>query len=121
MPEPPPTITIKRIYDDPAVNDGYRVLIDRLWPRGVSRDVAALDAWMKDLAPSTELRRWFDHDRARFAAFTAAYREELDAAGAAIETVFTAAADQPITLLYAANDPVHNHAVVLRDYLRGQR
>lgn len=110
-------IRIKRIYDDPADDDGFRVLIDRLWPRGISKDAAQLDAWAKELAPSTELRKQFAHDPARFAEFTKQYQAELADRQDAIEEFKAAVVCDTLTLLYAAADPVHNHAVVLRDYL----
>ncbi|HVW23339.1 MAG TPA: DUF488 domain-containing protein [Candidatus Saccharimonadales bacterium] len=110
-----PTFTIKRIYDEPAVGDGYRVLVDRLWPRGVSKERAALDLWCKDIAPSPELRTWFNHDPSLFEEFAARYQTELDGNPAVAEL---RALDQPhITLLYAAHDPKVNHALVLCDYL----
>lgn len=108
-------IRVARIYDTPSADDGYRVLVDRLWPRGVSKQRAALDEWAKDLAPSTALRLQFHHDPARFAAFRQAYIKELDANPAV--KVFLAADHPTITLLTATKDTHINHAVVLRDYL----
>lgn len=109
--------TVKRIYDEPAASDGYRVLVDRLWPRGVSQEQAALDLWCKEIAPSPELRTWFNHDPARFSEFTARYQAELDANPAVAELRKLAAEHGHITLLYAAHDPTVNHAVVLQNYL----
>ena len=110
-------IRVKRAYDAPAPEDGFRVLIDRLWPRGLRKEDAHLDTWAKDLAPSSPLRQWFDHDPAKFAAFTNRYRRELSDHQNDVEELLAAAADRQMTLLYAAADPVHNHAVVLRAYL----
>ena len=112
-------IGIKRIYDEPQPTDGYRILVDRLWPRGMKKERAALDMWMKDIAPSTELRRWFAHDPERFADFRQRYREELDANETMIEELAGLLRERgTVTLLYAAKDPIVNHAAVLRDYMR---
>lgn len=111
-------IRVKRIYDAPAVEDGFRVLIDRLWPRGLRKEAVRLDAWAKALAPSTALRKWFAHDPAKFGEFTVRYRRELADRQGAIEELRAAVVSDTLTLLYAASDPVHNHAVVLRKYLR---
>ncbi len=111
-------IRVKRIYDAPSDEDGYRVLIDRLWPRGIRKEDARLDAWKKALAPSTELRKRFAHDPAKFEDFAARYRLELEDCQGAIEELRLAVIGDLLTLLYAAADPVHNHAVVLRDYLQ---
>lgn len=112
------TVQIKRIYDGPAANDGFRILVDRIWPRGVSKDKAALDEWLKDIAPSTELRSWFGHDPAKFAEFRQRYEKEL-AANSTVATLQNILHTHPIvTLLYSAQDTEHNQAVVLRDYLQ---
>ncbi|MFZ1904012.1 MAG: DUF488 domain-containing protein [Steroidobacteraceae bacterium] len=110
-------VQIKRIYDarDPA--DGYRALVDRLWPRGISKARAALDAWLVELAPSTELRQWFGHEPGRFAEFARRYRAELRAQRHALDELRARAARERVTLLYAARDPRSNHATVLRDVL----
>ena len=110
-------IAIKRIYEVPAETDGYRVLVDRLWPRGVRKDDAELDAWMKDVAPSTGLRTWWDHDPERFAEFADRYRDELDGSTALAVLRAVCATKPTMTLLYAAHDPKVNHASVLRDVL----
>ncbi|TPF93039.1 hypothetical protein BG22_08190 [Bifidobacterium sp. UTBIF-78] len=111
-------IGIKRIYDEPSPQDGYRILVDRLWPRGVSKERAALDLWMKAIAPSPELRRWFGHDPERFDEFAEQYRRELDANTEAVDELERVCLEHDaVTLLYAAKDPIVNHAAVLREYL----
>lgn len=112
-------VRIKRIYDEPEDTDGYRVLVDRLWPRGVSRQRAALDAWLKDVAPSPELRVWFGHDPARFEEFRARYRHELEHNPVVAELKKTIASQSAVTLLYGAKDPSVNHAVVLKEFITG--
>ncbi|MEW1811270.1 DUF488 family protein [Pseudarthrobacter phenanthrenivorans] len=114
------TFGVKRIYEPPADDDGCRVLVDRLWPRGMPRERAAVDHWLKEVAPSTALRKEFDHRPGRFADFGARYRLELDS-NPAVEELLELAADHPrITLLYAARNTESNHALVLLDYLRGR-
>lgn len=111
-------LTIKRIYEPPADEDGLRVLVDRLWPRGVSKEDAALDLWLKEVAPTPELRTWFGHEPERFEEFSARYRAELES-NPALDRLLEAARDaEPVTLLYAARDPECNHAAVLRDFAR---
>lgn len=113
-------LQIKRIYEDPSASDGYRILVDRLWPRGVSREKAALGEWLKDIAPSPELRTWFGHQPERFAEFTARYQHELQA-NPAVQKMQELQTQYPtITLLYAAHDPAVNHAVVLLDFLNNR-
>lgn len=112
-------VRIKRIYEDPAPADGYRVLVDRLWPRGVSKDAAALDRWLKDVAPSPELRTWFGHRADRFAEFTQRYTAELESNPAVGELRELLANHETVTLLYGARDEKVNHAVVLADLLGG--
>lgn len=112
---------IKRIYEDPAPEDGYRVLVDRLWPRGISKEAARLDEWCKDVAPSTDARRDFGHDPARFEEFKVRYRAELAASGAAEALAERLAGEPVVTLLYAAHDPRINHAVVLQEVLGDPR
>lgn len=111
-------IQVKRIYDRPAAGDGRRVLVDRLWPRGVSRERAELDEWERALAPSPELRSWFSHRPERFAEFRLAYIDELQRQRQQLKKLRASASDGPVTLLYAARDPDHNHAVVLAEVLR---
>jgi uncharacterized protein YeaO (DUF488 family) len=113
-----PDIHIKRIYDQPDPADGVRVLVDRLWPRGIGKQDAAIDVWARELAPSTGLRQWFQHDPTRWTAFRECYRQELRAQAAVLETLRDCGRTQRLTLLYAARDPVFNHAVVLLEVLR---
>lgn len=111
-------VRLKRAYDEPAEDDGYRVLIDRLWPRGVSRERARLDEWARELAPSAELRRWFGHEPARFAEFRVRYEAELSAQSAKLDELRRRAREGTLTLVYGARDTEHNDAVVLADVLR---
>jgi uncharacterized protein YeaO (DUF488 family) len=110
-------LKIKRIYEQPAHGDGYRVLVDRLWPRGVSKEQAALDLWLKDVAPSTELRRWFAHDPAKWGGFMDRYRAELEGSAALGRLKELVAKHRHLTLLYGAKDEEHNEAVVLLELL----
>lgn len=112
-------IQVKRIYDEPAPTDGFRVLVDRLWPRGVSKEAAHLDLWLGDIAPSNSLRKWFNHDPARWELFLDRYFEELDENATAVTELFQKATSQQITLLFAAKDVQHNHAAALKMYLDG--
>ena len=109
-------VRTKRVYDSAEREDGYRVLVDRLWPRGVKKQDLAHDEWMKKVAPSGALRRWFGHDPDRFETFAERYRQELEG-NEEFERLVEIAADRPVTLLYAAKDRDHNHAVVLADTL----
>jgi uncharacterized protein YeaO (DUF488 family) len=110
-------VQIKRIYEKPDADDGYRALIDRLWPRGISRRRAALDAWLVELAPSSALRIWFGHDPKRWAEFGRRYRAELRSRARTLEALRRRAQRQRVTLLYASREPRINHAVVLRAVL----
>ncbi|WP_224956611.1 DUF488 domain-containing protein [Geomonas subterranea] len=110
-------IRLKRIYEDPAAQDGVRVLVDRLWPRGISKDKAQLDRWEKELAPSDELRRWFGHDPEKWIGFRERYRKELEGQGALLAELAELSARGTLTLLYAAKDEEHNNAVVLKDLM----
>lgn len=108
---------IKRVYEDTSDADGYRVLIDRLWPRGVSKEEAKLDEWAKDLAPSNELRKWFGHDPAKYGEFKKRYEKELHE-NEGLDSVVQAWKEHPnVTLLYGAHDSEHNQAIVLKEYL----
>ncbi|NJO31888.1 MAG: DUF488 family protein [Rhodospirillales bacterium] len=112
---------IKRVYAPPASEDGLRILVDGLWPRGLSKQAAAVDAWVKDVAPSRELRQWFNHDAQRWREFTFRYRQELKspARASALDLLLQKGREQGIvTLLFAARDETHNHAVVLHELLR---
>ena len=111
-------VRIKRIYDSPEAGDGYRALIDHVWPRSVSRERAKLDEWARELAPSDDLRKWFDHRPERFDQFRARYREELAGHADQIEALRARASTGPLTILYAARDRAHNNAVVLAELLR---
>ena len=111
------SIEIKRAYEPPSPQDGKRILVDRLWPRGVRKDAAALDLWSKDIAPTTALRKWFDHRPDRFAEFKQRYREELKS-NPAVSEVLKQIGRSKATLIYAAHDTEVNHAVVLADFLR---
>lgn len=109
-------VNIKRVYDPPATSDGYRVLVDRLWPRGVSKDKAHVDQWLKEVGPSNELRQWFNHDPAKFTEFSRRYKAELAKNPAAKELKDLTRRHKTLTLVYSAKDPDHNQAVVLKDY-----
>jgi len=111
------SVVVKRVYEPASADDGFRVLVDRLWPRGVSRERAALDLWLKEIAPSTELRVWFDHQEERFTEFSRRYRAELDANPAIDRLRDTIAAHPVTTLLFGAKSPTMNEAAVLADYL----
>ncbi|MDO5609452.1 MAG: DUF488 domain-containing protein [Pseudomonadota bacterium] len=110
------SILLKRAYAAPASSDGKRVLVDRLWPRGLAKAKAALDLWLKDVAPSTELRKWFGHDPAKWAEFQRRYRAELEN-NPALATLKRMAEQGDITLIFAARDEQHNEAVVLKHML----
>ncbi len=112
-------IRIKRIYESskPSQGDGKRILIDRLWPRGLRKEEVVVDEWIKDLAPSNELRRWFGHDPAKWQEFKNRYEQELKGKGELLQKLKTQAAAGTITLLYAAKDTEHNNAVVLKDFI----
>ncbi|HET8709025.1 MAG TPA: DUF488 domain-containing protein [Candidatus Saccharimonadales bacterium] len=110
-------LQIKRIYEQPSPSDGYRVLVDRLWPRGVSKEHAKLDEWLKEVGPSDDLRKWFGHDPAKYDEFKARYEKEL-AENPAFKELQKIVSQQPtVTLLYSAHDELHNQAVVLKEYL----
>ena len=110
-------VNVKRIYDPPAPSDGFRVLVDRLWPRGLSKDAAAFDEWMKDIAPSAELRLWFGHDPARWNEFRQRYAEEVGQHQDLLDDLRKRARHRPITLVYSARDETHNNAVALRNLI----
>ncbi len=110
-------IHIKRIYEPPAKDDGYRLLVDRLWPRGLSKESAHIDEWLKEIGPSDELRKWFGHETPKYAEFKKRYKKELQAAPDLLEHIRSLAKKQRICLLYGAHDEAHNQAVVLREVL----
>jgi uncharacterized protein YeaO (DUF488 family) len=112
-------IALKRIYEVPRPEDGLRVLVERLWPRGLSKERAAVDLWLKDVAPSPELRKWFGHDPARWEQFQERYRRELLEKKDAVRQLRQKAKEGTVTLVYAARDEEHNGALVLKRYLRG--
>ena len=114
-------IRIKRTYEPREKADGRRILVERLWPRGMRKEALAADAWPKDVAPSTELRTWFDHRVERWEEFRRRYQEELNANREAWEPILAASRRGTVTLLYGARDTLHNGAVVLRDYLLKRR
>ncbi len=113
-----PEVRAKRVYDPPAPDDGHRVLIDHIWPRGVSKQRAELDEWAKELAPSDDLRKWFAHKPERFEEFRSRYRAELEDHPDKLEALREIARKAPLTVLYAARDHEHNNAVVLAGLLR---
>ncbi len=108
---------LKRVYDEPSADDGFRVLVERLWPRGISKERARLDLWHKDVAPSPELRKWFNHDPARWQEFQQRYAAELKEKGDAVRLLKHKAREGTVTLVYAAHDTEHNGAVALKRFL----
>lgn len=110
-------IQIKRIYEDAAKSDGFRILVDRIWPRGISKEDAQLDTWMQEIAPSTELRKWFDHKKERFPEFSEKYELELTQNSVLIKELRRTANEKRITLLYGAKDQKYNQAAVLKKFL----
>ena len=112
-------VRLKRAYEAPAADDGTRVLVERLWPRGVSKAEAALDDWMRDIAPSPALRKWYGHDVARWDEFRDRYRTELASHAEGVETLRVIARKGPLTLVFAAHDTEHSSAAVLREVLIG--
>jgi uncharacterized protein YeaO (DUF488 family) len=112
-----PEIRLKRAYEKPAPADGFRVLVERLWPRGLTRERAAVDLWMKELAPSPELRRWYGHDPAKWTEFQKRYRAELAKKPDQVEELRKRAREGTVTFVYGARDEQHNSALVLKAYL----
>jgi len=113
-----PAVGLKRIYEPRARSDGYRVLVDRVWPRGMSKEKAAIDQWAKELAPSTALRKWFGHDPARWREFRSRYRRELKVSAEALADLRGRCSRQRVTLVFSARDERHNQAVVLKEILQ---
>jgi uncharacterized protein YeaO (DUF488 family) len=110
-------IEVKRVYDPPAASDGHRVLVDRLWPRGLSKETAKINAWLGDVAPSADLRKWFGHEPSRWLAFKRKYFRELDRLPQLVEQLLGTRPGGTLTLLFAAKDRQHNNAVALKAYL----
>ncbi len=108
---------IKRVYDKPEKEDGFRVLVDRLWPRGMTKEKAKVDLWLKDIAPSTELRKWFDHDPDKWKEFIKRYQQELKGSKEAVGQLKEKMKAGTVTLLYAARDTEHNEAQVLKEWM----
>lgn len=114
-------INLKRVYEDPSPKDGLRVLVDRLWPRGLTKERAAVDLWLKDVAPSTELRKWFGHDPTNWKEFQVRYRKELREKKDALALLKQKSDEQTVTLLYGARDEEHNEALVLKKVLERRK
>src|SRR5208282_729155 len=110
-------IRIKRAYEEPDGEDGTRILVDRLWPRGLTKEKARVDLWLKEVAPSTELRKWFSHDPAKWSQFQKKYIAELKRHQEALDPLVRALHEGTVTLLYSSHDTEHNNAVCLKDYL----
>ena len=113
-------IMLKRAYEQPSDQDGTRILVDGMWPRGVSKQQAQIDLWPKELAPSKELRKWFGHDADKWSEFQTRYFQELQTHAEAVNTVIDQVQKGPVTLVYAAKDTEHNNAVALKKYLQSQ-
>lgn len=113
-------IRLKRVYEKPSQEDGTRVLVERLWPRGLTKDAAKVHLWLRDIAPSTELRRWFGHDPARWQEFRRRYREELKGKPELIRALRERAKEGTVTLVFAARDERRNSAVLLKEVLEGR-
>jgi uncharacterized protein YeaO (DUF488 family) len=113
----PPRISLRRVYEPPIPEDGRRILVDRLWPRGLSKETARIDLWLREVAPSADLRRWFGHDPTRWPEFRRRYRDELAANPAALAVLLDVACRGDVTLVYGARDERHNQAVVLKEVL----
>lgn len=111
------SLQLKRVYEPPAKEDGMRILVDRLWPRGLTKEKAAVDLWMKEIAPSTTLRKWFDHDPAKWNEFKKRYRKELIGNKDQVAVLKKYLSNGPVTLVYGARDEEHNDAVVLKEWL----
>ena len=111
------SVSIKRVYEEPSPEDGERILVDRLWPRGLTKEKAKVDLWLKDIAPSTELREWFGHDPAKWPEFQERYLKELEVNKAAVARLRAELEKGSVTLIYGAKDEQYNDAVVLKAYL----
>jgi uncharacterized protein YeaO (DUF488 family) len=115
------TIRLKRAYEEPAESDGLRILVERLWPRGLSKERAAVDLWVKEVAPSPELRKWYGHDPAKWDEFQRRYWAELEANEDAVAELRRRVCEEPVTFVYAARDEQRNSATILKEYLRRHR
>jgi uncharacterized protein YeaO (DUF488 family) len=113
-------IQVKRVYEKPSRKDGVRILVDRLWPRGLTKERAAVNLWLKDVAPSTELRKWFEHDPAKWEQFQSRYRKELGGRKDALALLTEKCKQRTVTLLYGARDEEHNEALVLKRILESR-
>jgi uncharacterized protein YeaO (DUF488 family) len=113
-------VAIKRVYDEPCQADGTRILVDRLWPRGLTKEKAKVDVWLKEIAPSSELRKWFAHDPGKWAEFQRRYLDELKTRGEPLAQLKQEATRGPVTLLFGARDVEHNEAVILQKVLRAK-
>ena len=114
-------LQIKRVYEPAARTDGVRLLVERLWPRGVRKEKLRLDAWLKDVAPSTELRKWFGHDPAKWTEFQRRYWRELDGHLGALQPILDAQSKGVVTLLFSSHDAAHNNVVALKAYIEGKK
>lgn len=114
-------VRLKRVYEQPSVADGTRVLVDRLWPRGLSKQAVSADLWLRDAAPSPQLRRWFGHDVSRWEQFSRRYRSELERQPEVLELLDDLRRRAPVTLIFGARDEAHNHALILREMLDEHR
>src|SRR5579872_299182 len=117
----PTMIQLKRVYENASRKDGVRILVDRLWPRSLTKERAAVKLWLKDVAPSTELRKWFDHDPAKWSQFQVRYRKELREQKDALKLLKQKSKDHTVTLVYGARDEEHNEALVLKAILEGRK
>jgi uncharacterized protein YeaO (DUF488 family) len=113
------TIRLKRAYEPPSENDGMRILVERLWPRGLSKEKAAIDLWLKEIAPSPELRKWYGHDLAKWQEFRKRYLAEIEANGEVLSDLKRRLNEGPVTFVYAAKDELQNSALVLKEFLDG--
>jgi uncharacterized protein YeaO (DUF488 family) len=109
-------IALKRVYEKPAESDGKRILVDRLWPRGLTKEKAKVDIWLKDIAPSTELRQWFNHEPSKWPEFKKRYRAEMSSNKPALSVLNDLLTGEKVTILYGAKDEEHNEAVVIKEY-----
>jgi len=114
-------LQVKRVYEAPGKTDGFRLLVDRLWPRGLTKEQARVDLWLREIGPSNELRQWFSHDPAKWDEFRRRYAEELVDRPELVEQVRQQARQGPVTLVYGAKDEAHNQAVALKQFLEGKR